>query len=302
MAREIEYVAPHDLVIIGLDTDHRGEHPLFDERVFIPIDTNLVKNITVYGIQQPVLARQEAGKYYVVDGRQRVRAAREAVKAQGSAGEFQVKVPVRVLKADDRRVSGIMISANEHRQGDEVLSKAFKAVRLMDLVGDINTVSIAFGRSEAQIRNWFTLAEADSSLHSAIRLGTVGASAAIEIARLPREEQVKAVEKLVEAGGGKSVSEAQARQYRQDTGNSTGTAKSTATAASRKVAGKAANKSRGQAGIKRTWLRRALKTKAAKTLTDEQKAVLVWMSNGESEKGTWFDDFRCEAEVEMEKK
>jgi len=299
MSRTIEYISPRDLVIVGLDTTDREGHPLFDERVFLPLNEALVKNIIIYGIQHPVIVRREAGKCYVVDGRQRVRAARSASARQGDAGEHQVKVPVREVRCDDSRVSGIMVSTNELRTDDETLLKALKAVRLMDLVGDVHEVAIAFGRSTTQVRNWFSLAEADVVVHAAIRSGVVSASAAIEISRFPREEQLAAIERLSSAVGGEKVSESQAKEDRRAQGESSGTKKATATAASTTTANKA---SKSQVGIKRTWVRDALKTGAAKALPAEQLAVLTWFATGQSKKGTWFDTFRREAEAEMEKK
>lgn len=297
MSREITYVKPHDLIIIGLDTEDREENPLYDERVFQPVDEALVKNIMVYGIQQPVLVRQEASRYYVVDGRQRTRAARRAATMQDAAGEYQVKVPVREVRADDKRIAGIMVSTNELRQDDEVLTKANKASRLLDLVGDINEVAIAFGRTPQQIRNWLKLAEADSSIHSAIKTGVISASAGIELARYPREEQEEALGRAVKAAGGKAVSEADARQDRSDQGHSTRTSKANPSASS----GSSTNRqSRAQSGVKRTWLRDALKTKAAKGLTDEQRATLTWMATGYAEEGTWVADFVEDAAKEMQ--
>ena len=279
MSREITYVAPHDLKIIGLDTDDREEHPLFDERVFLPVDDALLNNIIYYGIQQPVIVRREAGKYYVVDGRQRVRAAREAVNRQRARGEHQVKVPIRAIQGkDDNTVRGIMISTNELRKDDDVLSKAIKASRLLDQLGDINEVAIAFGRTPQQIRNWLKLAEADPAIHEAIKTGDINASSGIELSRYDREEQVEALERTTSQAGDKQVSEAMVKQDRQVQGHSSAAGKATPTAASKKTRN---TQSRAQAGVKRTWLRNALKTKAAGGLTDDEKVWLNWIATSE---------------------
>ena len=277
MSREITYVAPHDLKIVGLDTDDREEHPLFDERVFWPVDEALVKNISYYGIQQPVLVRREAGKYYVVDGRQRVRAAREAVNRQKSRGEYQITVPVRAVQKADEHVSGIMISTNELRKDDDVLSKAIKASRLLDVVGDINHVGVAFGRTVQQIRNWLKLAEANPAIHEAIRRGEINASSGIELARYDRAEQVEALERTKDQAGGKQVSEAVVKKDRQAQGHSSAAGKSAPTAASKTTRN---NQSRAQAGVKRTWLRKALKTKGSSGLTVHEKIWLTWIAEG----------------------
>jgi ParB family chromosome partitioning protein len=298
MAQKIEYMNPNDLVIIGLDTDDRHEHPLFDERVFLPVDENLVKNIIVYGVQHPILVRQEAGKAYVIDGRQRTRAARKAAGLADDRGEYQVKVPIIEKTADDKRVQGIMISTNELRQDDDPLAKAVKAQRLYDMLGDLDEVAIAFGRTTATIRNWLKLVEADPRVHAAVRSGKLSVSAAVEIAKTKREDQRELLETLVEAAGGTRVSESQAKAA--VTGSDTTKASAGAGTATAATTKKKSGRTSNQAGIKRVWLRKALATKAAKALDDEQRAILNWFATGQSEKGAWFDDFRFDAELEME--
>lgn len=309
MAREIEYVNPEDLIIIGLDTDDREEHPLFDERAHFAANQALVSNILVYGIQHPVLVRKEAGQMYVVDGRQRVKAARIAAQRSTEAGEYAVKVPIRESKGDDKRVAGIMVSTNEQRREDTALDKAFKAARLLDLVGNEEEVCLAFGRSKTTIRNWLSLAAADTRIHAAIKAQTLSTQAGVELSKLPREEQVEQLAKLQSAMTGGRITEAAAKAVRQElTGSSASSdhqAHASAGAGEHDIvtgqattSGEKARKS-VQSGIKRTWLRKALKTEAAKDLEEEQLAVLRWFAFGESEMGDWFDDFVWAVEAEL---
>ncbi len=284
--REIVYIAPHDLKIIGLDTDHREEHPLFDERVFWPVDEHLVKNIGYYGIQQPVLVRREGGSYHVIDGRQRVRAARSAAVSSGEKGEHQLKVPCRLVQQNDKVVSGIMISTNELRKDDTILGKAMKAARLLDQLGSINEVATAFGRTVPSIRNWLKLAEADPTIHDAVDKGILTAASAIEISRYDREEQVEALERVMdrvakatpEGQAVKPVSESVVKKDRQAQGHSS----AAGTASPKAASSTALNKqSRAQAGVKRTWVRKALETTAGKALTEDERVWLKWIATGE---------------------
>jgi len=264
-SKEVTYRSPRELIIVGLDTDDGKENALFDERIFLEENESLVRNIMVYGIQQPVLCREEAGQLHVVDGRQRVRAARVAARRQDSAGEFAVKVPVIIARGDDSRVHGIMISSNEIREPDEILGKALKAARMLDLVGDMAEVSIAFGRSEQTIRNWLSLAEADSEVHNSVREGEISASAAIELSNLPREEQVSALQDL---SSGKQTTTTQAKKHKAKTG-----------------------KRKTQPGVKRMWAKKAVKSKTFKSLNKEQQEVLEWIVTGNPSSGSWMDDF-----------
>lgn len=293
--KDIEYVKPDQLVIIGLDTDDGPTHPLYDERIYLPVDENLIRNISFYGIQQPVLVRREGETLYVVDGRQRTRAAREAANRQALAGEYQLLVPTREARGDDKRVMGIMISTNEQRQNDEVLAKALKAARMLDLCGDLDQVAVAFGRTKTTIRNWLSLAEADSAVHEALRSGQMSAQAAIEVSRYDRNDQREAVEKLTADVSG-PVTGAAVTELRVLDGESSATKSHQAEAGATKATKKSAT---AQKGIKRMWLRKALKTDAADALTTEQRAVLNWFATGQASSADWFNDFRKSAEKEL---
>ena len=51
---------PDKLTIIGLDTDDGPEHPLYDERVRLPLDESFVKNVKVYGVIEDVIVCKDA--------------------------------------------------------------------------------------------------------------------------------------------------------------------------------------------------------------------------------------------------
>jgi ParB family chromosome partitioning protein len=340
---------PTKLVIVGLDTNDGDTHELYDERAMMVLDENLVKNIMAYGVLQPVIVREEAGKLLVVDGRQRVRAAREAKKQQKGAGEFEVKVPYTthgVVGADRQRLTGVMISTNEIRRTDEILVKMAKCARLKAQGASLEECAIAFGRSVVTIRQWLKLLEAHHDLLEAVRIESVAISAAHEIAKYDKADQPKVMRELQkQAGRGNRVTEALAKAYRADKGDSTASSKAKATATkatptttkvtqSKVTAAQTkANKANGnpglseaakkllaktpattpaatpkgtkaqprQAGVKRLWLRDALKTEAAKKLSDEQRGVLQWFATGMSDDKSWFAKFQATAEAEMAK-
>lgn len=316
---EYPYADPDELLIVGLDTDDDETHELFDERASTPLDQNLVLNISVYGVLQPIIVREEAGKKYVVDGRQRVRAARQAKTRQKAAGEVEVRVPylTAVVKGADRqRLTGVMVSTNEQRRADDVLVKAAKASRMMALGSDMDEVSIAFGRSKTTIRQWLSLLESHPTLVDAVRHELIAVSAAHEVAKYPKDEQVGVLQALRQQSGGERVTEALAKAYRQANGDSTASAAHTAAATAPAAPAPAAattnpqtaaatRKPKGtkakplQAGVKRSWLRDALDTDAADNLSDMQRGLLQWIATGLCDDGTWYDEFRKNAESEL---
>ena len=278
MSREVKYLDPNSLVIVGLDIEEENS-PLNDERSGWDVDENMVRNIMVYGIQQPVIVRAESGKTYVVDGRQRVKAAREAARRQDEAGEHSTKVPCIEVKADDGRVSGIMVSTNEIRKDDEILGKARKAARLLDLVGDIEEVAIAFGRSTKTIENWMKLVQADPKVHEAIESGLISAAVGIELASKSREEQLEALARLATAPGAASSSKGRKSATIPDGDTDTGP--------------------KEHPGIKKGWVRKAMKTEAAKALPPAQRSVLNWILEGRAPTNSWMASFEDAVEAEI---
>lgn len=268
MAKNVSYIEPEKLHIVGLDDGEDASHPLYDSRIDLPVDENLAKNITVYGVQHPVLVQQGDGVVYVVDGRQRVRAARMANEQLSAAGEITIKVPVLGVEGNERKLTGIMISTNEQRRDDDVLAKAIKAERMMALTGSKSEVALAFGRTVQTIMSWLKLAAAHVEIHNAVRSGRITMTTAVELAELDASKQEAALEELLSKTG---------RTAPEVTGKET------------KV----------QVGVKRTWIRKAEATKAFSDLDAEKQAVLRWVATGEAPEGSWMAEFYKEADEEI---
>lgn len=262
---------PTELLIIGLDTDDGEDHPLWDDRIHLPVDNRLVANIRSLGVRQPVTIREESGKKFVIDGRQRVRCGRVAAEQLEAMGEARLKIPFWQVRESDDVVSGLIVSLNELRQNDDVLNKAFKVSRLLARLGSEEEVAMYCGKSITTIKNWLSLVEADPEVHKAIRGGAISASSGIEISFKPRDEQVAWLARYIKASTGSGPSPTP----------------------------RAPKTSTNQKGVLRSDVRKVLKTKAAEQLSDSQQAVLKWFATGESNGKQWFDRFMEEASSEL---
>jgi len=140
---------PYDLVLITDEND-----PLYDPRVHLPIDDGLVKNILKFGVVQPVVITKQLGKPVVIDGRQRVKAAREASAISEDGGGPPILVQCVYRTGGDESMYGLIVSTNEHRYQESVIDKAKKANHMIDLGCDHETVALSFGVSISTIRNW----------------------------------------------------------------------------------------------------------------------------------------------------
>jgi ParB family chromosome partitioning protein len=181
-------VSPSDLVIVGLDTHNGPEHPLYDERVLLPVPDAFVADIRALGILEPVKVRKNGNLLEVVAGRQRVRAAREVNRTGGD-----LRVPVMLERGDDARMRDVGLSENEHRVNDSHEVKIRKLVRYLASGRTEHEAAVRFGVSGQTIKNWLALAEAGPEVKAAVAAGEITSTEAVKIARKPRETQALAV-------------------------------------------------------------------------------------------------------------
>jgi len=217
-------VDPNLLLIVGIDTEHRStdEHWAFDPRITLPIDENKLANIQAFGVQKPVRVEKvdlEDGtpQYIVVDGRQRVRMAREANKRLKKAGEPTLEVPCIIEKgSDEDTLVSLNTSLNEVSVQDDLLAKAEKAARLKVRGKTINQIAEIFGKTPNTIRNYLHIHSLPEDMKVAVKKGKVTVAAAIAMAQKSLEERTKLLETIPE---GNPSQEAQAETEGDDGGD-----------------------------------------------------------------------------------
>jgi ParB family chromosome partitioning protein len=201
-------IPPEDVTVIGLDTTDGPEHPLYDDRIHLPIDMNLVKNIMVKGVIQPVQAVKDGDRILIVEGRQRVRAARKANQILRKEGKEPVALKVEPVKGENPDLFGIMVSANEHRKDDTPMAKARKLARFLAMGKTEQEAAVLFGVTVRSIKDWQLLLDLDPKVQQAVDGGQIAATACKELAKLPRKEQKAALSQLLEtAEPGKRVTQ-----------------------------------------------------------------------------------------------
>lgn len=194
-------VDPKSLTII---TDEQS--PLYDERINLPLNENLVLNVAAFGVKQPVIITKDGDTLVVVDGRQRVRAAVEANRRLKKEGKEPLRIPVMLQRGDDADLFGMSIFLNEQRQNDSMLTKAGKAQRLLNLGRSEDEVAVVFGTSSAAIRQWVKLFDLAPQVRAAVETGEISASAAAKLAPLKKSEQVEKLADLrADAAAGKKA-------------------------------------------------------------------------------------------------
>jgi ParB family transcriptional regulator, chromosome partitioning protein len=204
-----------ELAIIGLDTDDGPEHPLYDDHIHLPISDEFVRNIMTNGILEPIIVTRGPGNLaYVVDGRRRTmgtRIANRMLFEQGAKDKNTILIQAVYKRGDDASMADIVISANEFRAVDDPIAQAKKIQRLLNFGRTHQEIAVTFGLTVTTIKNRIALLESSPEVKAAIDAGRIKPSAALQIAKLPKEKQPAALDKTIAAGGDKKPSVRQAK-------------------------------------------------------------------------------------------
>lgn len=216
---------PANLVIIGLDTADDDTHPLYDERIKLPLDEDKVQNLMVYGVLQAVTV---TSKNEVVLGRQRTRGLREANARFAKFTARQKKewleqypghpmsweIPYVVKDLDEKTAFGAMISENEVRTKDNPVVAARKMETMLNLaVADAmgagldekkawarawKEVAVAFGCSPAKVKQYQQLLGLAPEVLTRVEAGDLAVYEVMGLRELNPEAQARAANQKAE--------------------------------------------------------------------------------------------------------
>jgi ParB family chromosome partitioning protein len=102
-------------------------HPLYDERIHLPIDEGMVLNIMELGVLEPIIVWKdpETGLTCVVDGRQRVKHTWRQISLF-ERGQRPTACSWVVKRGSANQMAKYMVSENEIRRPDTPLGRAKK--------------------------------------------------------------------------------------------------------------------------------------------------------------------------------
>lgn len=201
-------LGPHDVIIIGVDTDDGPDHPLYDDRAFRELDPGRLANFQRLGIRSPIFIKSDNryDKPIVIDGRGRVRYAREIERLQKEAGvdpdEF---IKLRALKeiGSNEDLFGLSRALNLHDR-DDPLTTARNVERMISYGKSDAEAAIVFGVSEQSIRNYRAMLQLSPEAQEAVKTAKLTPTAALQLASLPRAEQNEVLAEVqAEAASGK---------------------------------------------------------------------------------------------------
>jgi len=156
-------------------------HPAQPRRHFDPAAMDeLTESVRVHGVLQPIIVRPLGGRYQVVAGERRLRAAVRAGLE---------RVPAVVRDLSDAEVAEVALVENLLREDLNPLEEAEALRRLIEEFGlTQEEVAAHLGRSRPAIANALRLLQAGPALREALARGEVTAGHARALLALPDEE------------------------------------------------------------------------------------------------------------------
>lgn len=190
----------------GLTLVTDKSHPLYDERVDLPVDEKLVLSIMAHGVLEPILVRKNGTDkkgnpiIEVIDGRQRTKCCAEANRRLKAAGKKPYRIPAVFKKVNGEEAMGLMITTNEIRTEDTPLTKARKLRRYLDGGHTEQEARIEYGLDARGIRNLLMLLSCSATVQKAMEKEQLAVSVARDLSALPEAEQDAKLAEFAAAG------------------------------------------------------------------------------------------------------
>lgn len=223
---------PSEFTIIGLDTPHGEDHPLYDARIKIELDPDVTagfRRSVKHGLKiDPVRVKVVDGVLQVTNGRQRIRHLRvieeEQIKAGMSEKEL-VEIFFMVETGDDKELFAQSRSLNVHVDSD-IATRAWEFKRLSgyktpDEIAELCGVSIATVKNGL---GYLTLTE---EVKEAVAAGEITSTAVLPLIGLPKEDQAQLLAEAKEEAkqGEKPTAERMKRKVAEKKGTTVNTPK-----------------------------------------------------------------------------
>ena len=152
--------------------------------------SSLAESIKTYGIINPILVRQKEGKYEIIAGERRFRAA----KSLGLA-----EVPVIIKNADEQQMAELALIENIQRQGLSPIEEAKSYEEIMR-IGNQTQASLAtkLGKSQAAIANKIRLLSLPEEIQDALANKKISERHARSLIKVEdKERQIEILNRII---------------------------------------------------------------------------------------------------------
>ena len=279
---------PEDLTILGLDCLDEPGFPPYAASSSRDVSLAFVRSIKKRGVKVPIRTAQLGDRVIVVDGRNRVRAARQAniaLKAEAeAAGESfdPILVPSFPTRGSKDDLADTMAVTNTHRREIGHTEQALKVAYFMERRnGDRESVAEVLNISVSSVKAYEKLFACSDEVKAAVEAGTLPLTAAVALADKSELEQNRVLAELRNEAAAKTGGE-----------TSSASAVEVPQTATRVTVRAAQAKARGVALVKVPGRKKLLALRtglAARGVAEVPwNELLAWLIDGKSE--AWIDE------------
>lgn len=153
---------------------------------------DLAQSIRENGLIQPITVRAQDGKYQIIAGERRFR----ALKLNGA-----VDVPVLIMDANEVQMAEMALVENIQRENLSAIEEAKSYVEIMKYSGlNQSQLALRVGKSQSSIANKIRLLNLDEDVQEAVSTKKISERHARALIGLDKEQQHKALQKIVKKG------------------------------------------------------------------------------------------------------
>lgn len=194
---------PEVLAVWPEDLELASDGPLFDRRQIEPLNIQVMNSIETKGMRVKPKVRRKPGEddvLQVIDGRTRVRSAREINSRLEKAGLPKKKILVEVdICTSDAMAAELKHMYNEERLERDPLGKAEGMVELLGYGYSVTDVATMFKVSTKTVQRAKKLLGASDELKEALKENKITLVQALDFAKFPTDDQGKEIAEYLQA-------------------------------------------------------------------------------------------------------
>jgi ParB family chromosome partitioning protein len=177
----------------GLDILLIDKNPYQPRTEFDPSEiSSLAESIKTHGLLQPIVVRPHDGRYQLIAGERRLRAAMKAGWKE---------VPVHVIHADDRQMAELALTENLQRRDLNALEKAMAFQHYLDTYGGTHEeLGKRLELDRSTVTNFLRLLELPEEIREMLRKGELTQGHAKAVLPLEEWEQLEICRQILADG------------------------------------------------------------------------------------------------------
>lgn len=218
---------PFEVLITGIDIAAGPTNPLWDPRILMPLDQNIIDTMCEIGVRDPVevkkivypkgteiigpasevygsVLKQDSEIPTMIDGHRRGLHARAAtLKMRKQTGDKKFAVALTAKTPEKGDVNSMLVIKrvkNSHREESTPIIKAYEAKQLLDVLKDHEATARYMRVTVPHLKEILKLIDTSPALYKALLEGKLPASSGTQLASLPKTRQDEVTKIVLDSG------------------------------------------------------------------------------------------------------